>query len=413
MVFRRVLWLVLLLINIVAGSFCCYADVQVVEGVGSYMAGDGPEETIASAKNRAKDEALKNAVKKAGVYVENYSRSEDLQLTEDEWIYIIGTVLEIEDERYPTAEVIDDSHIKYHAYVKIRIDTDALIETVRERDRNEIAQNAKKYKLLLEEGEKLAAENNELRKKYTAQAWGDKHKKHEIRMELKTNEEATEAQHLLLDAMRRMDCGDVEQALQFLQQSLEKQETEIAHYLKGDVFSSQGKRDLAVQEYSKAIELNPYFGVAYNNRGAVYLRDKDVQRALADFDKSIALGTNDAPPYYNRGRVMFIQKNLPEAIRCFSKALSLAPYDKFSYSYRGMAYLLQDRYSEAIEDLTKAIDLKLVDDNIYTARAEAYYTLGNMRAALNDYRAALEINPRNELARSSVEYLSLKAKTGV
>lgn len=66
------------------------------------------------------------------------------------------------------------------------------------------------------------------------------------------------------------------------------------------VYCHQGKYDLALADFSRAIELNSDYAMAYANRGVVYHEMGDYQSALPDFDKAIELNNTlaaDISPY--------------------------------------------------------------------------------------------------------------------
>jgi tetratricopeptide (TPR) repeat protein len=56
-----------------------------------------------------------------------------------------------------------------------------------------------------------------------------------------------------------------------------------------------------IQDYNKAIELNPDFADAYNNRGIAKYDLGDYRGAIQDYNKAIELNPDFADAYYNRG----------------------------------------------------------------------------------------------------------------
>ena len=64
------------------------AAPQVIEATGVYIMGDNDSPKIA--RDAARQEAMRAAVEKAGVYVESYSRTKNMQLTEDDVKMISG-----------------------------------------------------------------------------------------------------------------------------------------------------------------------------------------------------------------------------------------------------------------------------------------------------------------------------------
>jgi len=57
----------------------------------------------------------------------------------------------------------------------------------------------------------------------------------------------------------------------------------------------------AIQDYDKAIELNPKYFDAYYERGEIKRITADVKGAIEDFDKAIQIAPDHAETYYKRG----------------------------------------------------------------------------------------------------------------
>jgi tetratricopeptide (TPR) repeat protein len=68
----------------------------------------------------------------------------------------------------------------------------------------------------------------------------------------------------------------------------------VAAYKRGDM-------KVAINQATKAIELNPNYTDAYNNRGNAYAALGNKSRAIADYSQAIKLNPNDALAYNNRG----------------------------------------------------------------------------------------------------------------
>ena len=56
----------------------------------------------------------------------------------------------------------------------------------------------------------------------------------------------------------------------------------------------------AIEEYSKAIEINPEDASAYYNRGNKKSDLKDYRGAIKDYSKAIEIDPENASAYYNR-----------------------------------------------------------------------------------------------------------------
>jgi tetratricopeptide (TPR) repeat protein len=77
-----------------------------------------------------------------------------------------------------------------------------------------------------------------------------------------------------------------------------------ADYLaQGDYEFDRGDCARAIAAYSRAIELNPGYAEAYNNRAYAYMTQPDYARALTDLDRAIALRPAYVNALMNRGDI--------------------------------------------------------------------------------------------------------------
>lgn len=83
------------------------------------------------------------------------------------------------------------------------------------------------------------------------------------------------------------------------------------------------KHDLAIQDYSKAISLNPSYSPAYNDRGAVLLELNRMQDALADFDNAIRLDPQYPNSQVGRARALEALGRAAEAKENYKVACKL------------------------------------------------------------------------------------------
>src|SRR5829696_5647398 len=73
------------------------------------------------------------------------------------------------------------------------------------------------------------------------------------------------------------------------------------YFNRGVERAKKAQLDAAIDDYGKAILLNPGDGRAYYKRGAIKAMKADFDGALADFNKAIALDPNNSGAYYSRG----------------------------------------------------------------------------------------------------------------
>ena len=68
-----------------------------------------------------------------------------------------------------------------------------------------------------------------------------------------------------------------------------------------------------MQDYNKAINLNPDSAEAYNNRGNAYAEKGEFDGAIRDHNKAIEVNPEYAEAYYNRGMIWLCQAEAKKA----------------------------------------------------------------------------------------------------
>ena len=109
----------------------------------------------------------------------------------------------------------------------------------------------------------------------------------------------------------------------------------------------------ALQDYNKAIELDPNNEGKYNNRADLYLKMNDFDKALADVNHSIDLGGGYVS-FITKGEIYIAMGKYSDAIELFTQALSYNEKGKESFEYRAKCYR---KLAEAEQDFAKKSDL--------------------------------------------------------
>ena len=156
------------------------------------------------------------------------------------------------------------------------------------------------------------------------------------------------------------------------------------HYRKGDY-------DLAIDELTDAILLNPDSAAAYWVRGLSYYRKDLYQQAVKDYDIAIELDPKEPKLYRNRGMV-YHKLNLEfRAVRDFSEAIKIDATYGAAYSDRAHSYVTLGRYSDAVVDIDSAIRLNPRNASLYKNRADIYEQLGLSSQANSDNAKACSL----------------------
>jgi tetratricopeptide (TPR) repeat protein len=187
------------------------------------------------------------------------------------------------------------------------------------------------------------------------------------------------------------DQGQFEQAVKdFRKVVILKPGSYSAFFAQGAIYLYEGKNDKAIEELSKAIVLDPDADVAYVGRGYAYAQEKskDLGKAVADLSTAIAKGGRwIAIAYSNRGAAFLNEKQYDKAIDDFSKTIELGPRNANAYLGRGFALANKNQFSRAIEDINRAIYLNPRKADAYTVRGLVYAQIGNP-SAVSDFQTA-------------------------
>jgi lipoprotein NlpI len=175
----------------------------------------------------------------------------------------------------------------------------------------------------------------------------------------------------------------------------EPQSVPLAYNNRGVVFEEMGKFDKAIEDFDKAIALNPGDPVAYNNRGLVFEKMGKFDKAIEDFDKTISLNPFYPGVYKNRGVVFGKTGKFDKAIEDFDKAIALNPGDPVAYNNRGLVFDRMGRFDRAIEDFDKAIALDHSYTDAHYNRGIVYYSTGRFDRAMADFQKACDLGDKD------------------
>ena len=159
-----------------------------------------------------------------------------------------------------------------------------------------------------------------------------------------------------------------------------------------------GRHEEAIADYDEAIRINPQFAEAYYNRGTT----KDVlgrhEKAIADYDEAIRLNTHLGEAYYNRGNAKNALGRHEKAIADYDEAIRFNPQYVEAYINRGNAKDALGRHEKAIADYNEAIRLNPQFVEVYSNRGNTKGKLGRYEEAIADYDEAIRLNPQDAKA---------------
>lgn len=161
------------------------------------------------------------------------------------------------------------------------------------------------------------------------------------------------------------------------------------HYESGVRDFQSGALEVAVDEFTKAIQLDPTLTAAYDARATVRFQMKDYAGAIADCDKVMGLEHDDEHIYLIKGACRFYLHDMKGARNILGTAISLNPDDPLARDIRGLALLELRDWDEASADFSRAIQLNPDDARAYYGRATAEYFRHDYEKSLADASDAI------------------------
>ena len=163
-------------------------------------------------------------------------------------------------------------------------------------------------------------------------------------------------------------------------------------YAKGAAYVVLENYDIALVNFTRAIQQDPEKISAYVRRGRLYSLRGDFKSALADFDKAIALEAGRSAGIEQRRAASKRDPSPAEIQRDPRPWLeNLRPWA--AYIDRGRTYVQQDDNDRAIADFTKAIELDPEGADAYNLRGVAYTSKLDFDSAIADFDKAIQFDP--------------------
>ena len=166
-----------------------------------------------------------------------------------------------------------------------------------------------------------------------------------------------------------------------------------AYYQRGIAHNNDNNDDLAIMDYTQAIEMHPNYIEALSNRGEVYNRKGEYEKSVQDFEHVIHWEPDNPHGYFNRGNVYHKIRNYENAIQDFTNAIDLKSDFVAAYRNRGLTYMEKGDYEHGIADQNKAIALEPENANAYFNLGVIYTEKEDFDFAIENFTKAIELYP--------------------
>ncbi|MFI1409836.1 BREX system ATP-binding domain-containing protein [Streptomyces sp. NPDC020707] len=138
--------------------------------------------------------------------------------------------------------------------------------------------------------------------------------------------------------------------------------------------------------------------LAHTLRGRELRYGGEHHRAMEEYDRALELDPRLAWAHYGRGYTLQLLDDFPAALAALDRADELAPGTWWILAGRAETHRLAGRFAEAVADFDRAVALVPADADPLTGRAVSRHALGRYDEALADFDRALALDPDNAWA---------------
>jgi tetratricopeptide (TPR) repeat protein len=169
---------------------------------------------------------------------------------------------------------------------------------------------------------------------------------------------------------------------------------------RGAIYRKMGRLKDAMDDLSRAIELEPEQLDAYWHRHLLYLLQKNDKAAMADLSFIIKRNRNHSKAYKSLGQLFEKQGDFTMAVANYSQAISLQPDDGETYYRRAQLFEKKNDLQLALEDYAMASKLMVDKTDAVFKHGKYNFDSGFWVAAVSDFTSMIEQDPGNSLART-------------
>lgn len=178
-------------------------------------------------------------------------------------------------------------------------------------------------------------------------------------------------------------------------------------YKAGLNFRESNNNKDAIEQFTKAIELDPDYVDAYVERAYSYENNDQLSLAFEDFKRALVFETKSEEIYYNAARISFNTGNYKEAEEYIEKSIALRNKYLIAYQLQTNIKLMLDKLEDAQVSSRKALALKDNDVNHYLA-GQVAEKMNNLNLAEEEYVKAITKN--RKFVEAYIALASLRIK---
>jgi len=157
-----------------------------------------------------------------------------------------------------------------------------------------------------------------------------------------------------------------------------------------------GRKNDALHQFKKTIQLDPKFAPALYNFGCLLIETENYKEAIDSLSQAITLSPHSDQLYLARGNAYRYLREFDEAAKNYRNAIALNP--RFTEAWSNLGYVLNQLhdYQEALDAYQNALQIESDRYEIYINQANALRALNRYDEALICCKKAEELSQRKQ-----------------
>jgi Flp pilus assembly protein TadD len=181
---------------------------------------------------------------------------------------------------------------------------------------------------------------------------------------------------------------------------------------KGGSGASRDEWKEAIAAFRKALELNPYYVDAKNALGYALIMSGDREGGKQEILAAFSDAMNPAPEIsaYNLGRAYLEEKNYPEAVNWLRASVNRNKSYSDAYLLLAETLLASGNAEAAVAELEAGVKEVPMEAGLQLGLGKAYFKVGRFKDARGRLEEAMKLDPSGPSGRAAAEQLAALPK---
>ncbi|MEO0805379.1 MAG: tetratricopeptide repeat protein [Cyanobacteria bacterium J06643_4] len=215
-----------------------------------------------------------------------------------------------------------------------------------------------------------------------------------------SNQTPKDAEGYTIRGFAQLQLGDTDAASEAIDYALSlNPNLPDAHTINAIIAISQQNRAQSDDSLEKALAVNPNFVVALQSKGALAVAqaEPDYGTAIEQYSKALTVNPNNPNVLRDRCDVYLKTSENAKALTDCEQSIAINPHNPLSYNLRGQAHFFQDNFAASEQDFTRVIELNEENNNteenhtFYFLRAGVRGEQKNTEGAIADLDSAIAL----------------------